>query len=89
MKVYRSNCLINHTDTAETNVENMAKAAGKYSKFNTDWIFNNKYQPDAPIDPNKSSAISMYGRPIQMRDGAFTPTYYPAEKWYRDNINRV
>ena len=89
MRVYRSNYLVNHIDTAETNVENMAKAAGKYSKFNTDWIFNHKYQPDAPIDPNKSSAISMYGRPIQMRDGAFTPTYYPAEKWYRENINRL
>jgi len=89
MRVYGSNHIINHIDGAETNSENMVKINGKYSKFNADWIFNNKYQPDAPIDPNKSSAISLYGRPIQMRDGASTPTYYAAEKWYRDNINRV
>jgi hypothetical protein len=89
MRVYRSNCLVNHIDTAETNVENMVKAGGKYSKFNADWIFSYKYQPDAPLDPSKPSAISMYGRPIQMRDGAMTPEYYPAEKWYRENINRL
>jgi GR25 family glycosyltransferase involved in LPS biosynthesis len=89
MRVYRSNCLINHIDTAETNVENMVKAGGKYSKFNADWIFSYKYQPDAPFDPSKPSANSLYGRHIQMRDGAMTPEYYPAEKWYRENINRL
>ena len=87
MRVYRSDCLVNHVDMAETNVENMVKASGKYSKFNADWIFNHKYQPDAPFDSSKPSAISLYGRPIQMRDQATTPTYYPAEKWYRDNIH--
>ena len=55
-------------------------------KFN---LNKNKYQPDAPLESTKLSAVSMYGRLIQMRDGAFTPEYYPAEKWYRDNIDSV
>jgi len=94
MRVYGTNRIVNHYDdqtSASTHAENMIKLdkGSKYPKFNTEWIFKNKYQADDPSNPNKPSAISMYGRPIQMRDGAYTPTYYPAEKWYRDNIDKV
>lgn len=89
MRVYGSRKIINHVDTSEKNAENMIKSGGKYSAFNAKWIFNNKYDPDAAYNSQKPAAISLYGRPIQMRDGASTPTYYPAEKWYRDNINEV
>ena len=89
MRVFGSDKIINHIDQHHTNSENMVKYAGKYSKFNSDWIFSNKYQPDVPIDPSKPKAVSLYGRPIQMRDGAFTPDYYPTERFYRENLHRL
>jgi len=89
MRIYSTKKILNHIDNSNTNSENMIKADGKYPIFNSNWIFKNKYQPDAPLESTKLSAVSMYGRLIQMRDGAFTPEYYPAEKWYRDNIDSV
>ena len=89
MRVYGSHNIVNHVDTNETNSENMVKYLGKYAKFNSDWIFTEKYQPESPFDKNKPYASSMYGRPIQMRDSATNLSYYPAEKWYRDNIDKV
>lgn len=89
MRVFGTDRLVNHIDSSETNSENMVKYEGKYSKFNSDWIFSNKYQPDVPLVSNKPYATSLYGRPIQMRDGAYTPDFYPTEKFYRDNIYRV
>jgi hypothetical protein len=89
MRVFGTDRLVNHIDSASTNSENMVKYEGKYSKFNSDWIFSNKYQPDVPLVSHKPYATSLYGRPIQMRDGASTPNFYPTEKFYRDNIHRV
>ena len=89
MRVFGTDRIVNHVDQSATNSENMNKYEGKYSKFNSDWIFSNKYQPDVPIDHSKPKAISLYGRPIQMRDGASTPDYYPTEKFYRENLHRL
>jgi len=90
MRVFGTDRLINHIDSSDKNAENMKKNSGsKYAKFNADWIFANKYQPEAPHDSKKPSAVSLYGRPIQMRDGAHTPDFYPNEKWYRNNIDSL
>jgi hypothetical protein len=89
MRVFGSDKIVNHIDHNPTNSENMVKYEGKYSKFNSDWIFSNKYQPDVPIDPSKPKAVSLYGRPIQMRDGASTPNFYPTERFYRENLHRL
>lgn len=80
----------NYIDQADTNSENMTKNGGKYPRFNTDWIFKNKYDcQSTELDPSKPAAVSTYGKLIQMRDNAFTPNFYPAEKWYRDMIDSV
>lgn len=82
--------VINCVDNAETNSENMQKSSGKYTAFNSRWIFNHKYNDKATaIDPSQPKAFANYGRPIQMYVGASTPDFYPAEKWYRDNIDKV
>ena len=67
----------------------MVKYCAKYSMFNADWIFKHKYQLDVPLDPNKPIAISTYDKEVQMRNDASNLIYYPAEKWYRDNISKV
>jgi hypothetical protein len=87
MRVFGTNKLVNHIDNSTTNSENMVKHAGKYSKFNSDWLYSNKYQPNHPIDPSRPQAVSMFGKPVQMRLDAHTPDFYPTEKFYRDNIH--
>lgn len=89
MRVYSIKNIIRHTDLKETNSENMVKYYAKYSMFNTDWIFKHKYQLNVPLDPNKPTAISTYDKEVQMRNDASNLIYYPAEKWYRDNISKV
>lgn len=90
IKSMMTNKIVNCGDVSETNGENTKKRKGKYSAFNHDWIFTHKYNDKAAsLDPQKPYAVGMYGRPIQMFDGAFTPDYYPAEKWYRENIDNL
>lgn len=90
MNTLRTPLIVNCVDNSESNSENMVKSNGKYSAFNAKWIFSNKYDADAKtIDPERPSAVSMYGRPIQMYKDAHTPNFYPAEKWYRENIDTV
>jgi hypothetical protein len=89
MRIFGTDRLVNHIDNAVTNSENMVKYEGKYSKFNSDWIFSTKYQPNHPIDSSRPQAVSLYGRPTQMRPDAFTPDFYPTEKFYRENIHRL
>jgi hypothetical protein len=92
LRCYRSNLITNCVDMAATNSENMQKhsgGGGKYAAFNLDFIVNTKYEFPQQADPSRPVHSGRYGRPAQMRVGAETPMYYPAEKWYRDNINKV
>ena len=69
--------------------------------FNQEWLWNYKYEEmsdpstDDPNRPSHSGYTDMgpYTHhkkfPVRLRIGAETPNYYPAEKWYRDNIDKV
>lgn len=92
MRCYGSGRILNCIDQASTNSENMVKhneGGGKYSSFNRQLILDHIYEFPKEPDPTRPAHSGLYGRPAQMRRGAETPNYYPAEKWYRDNINSV
>ncbi len=97
--------IVHLCDASPTNSEHMRveKATGwnKYSMFNQEWLWNYKYEEmsdpstDDPNRPSHSGYTDMgpYTHhkkfPVRLRIGAETPNYYPAEKWYRDNIDKV
>jgi len=92
LKCYMTNKIHNYIDMASTNAENMVKhneGGGKYSAFNRNLILDKIYEFPSTPDPSRPTHDGLYGRPAQMRVGSETPQYYPAEKWYRDNINKV
>lgn len=92
MICYHTNKIINCIDMAPTNSENMRKHSlegGKYSAFNRDLVHNEFYEfPENP-DPSRISYVGMYGKIAQRKIGSETPNFYPTEKWYNDNIDRV
>lgn len=94
--IYMPNVI--HYIEKEAASENMKKCGGKYSPYNTDFMYNYKYDHPhdprninrkLPIDPNKPSAVSMFDKPTQMKDGAVNLDYYPNEKNYRENIHKL
>lgn len=94
--IFMSN-IINHIEK-ETACENMQKFGGKYSLYNREFMYNYKYDhPHDPkntnkellIDTNKPSAVSMFDKPTQMKDGAINLDFYPNEKNYRENIHKL
>lgn len=67
---------------------------GKYTPWNANWIFSNKYDPD-----NKELALSqgfpadgrggMYGKPVAIRKDSVELNFYPAEKFFWEHINEL
>lgn len=80
----------------DNNSENMEKDKtwGKYTPWNANWIFKNKYDPD-----NTQLALSqgfpangqggMYGKPVAMREDCENLDYYPAEKFFWEHIKEL
>lgn len=82
--------LLHHSEPRETDSKNMRKFSGKYSAFNREWIYSSKYEL-APRVVRVDAAIhqGMFDAPAQLREGGETPSYYPAERWYRENVHRL
>jgi hypothetical protein len=82
--------LTNHSHPAPTDSKNMRKHLDKYSAFNREWLFANKYElaPQTGVNAGPLHA-GMFDAPARLRPGGETPHYYPAERWYRDNIHRL
>lgn len=80
----------------DNNSEGLAKDKtwGKYTPWNANWIFNNKYDPE-----NTELAMSqgfpangqggMYGKPVAMRTDCVELDFYPAEKFFWEHINEL
>jgi response regulator of citrate/malate metabolism len=64
-----------------TTASNYEKGVGKYSKFNRDWIFTNKYVPD----PNGIKC--MFAEPHKRI--ADNVNLYPVESFYWENYNNL
>lgn len=68
-------------DVGMTTASNYEKGVGKYSKFNRDWIFTNKYVPD----PNGIKC--MFAEPHKRI--ADNVNLYPVESFYWENYNNL
>jgi hypothetical protein len=88
IRQFQTGALVNHSHAEATDSKNMRRHLDKYSAFNREWLFANKYemspnviQADAPLH------AGMFDAPAQLRVGGGTPDYYPAEQWYRQNVH--
>lgn len=68
-------------DSGSQIASNYSKGVGKYSKFNRDWIFTNKYVPDS------SGILGTFGSPHKRICDNIQQ--YPTEKFYWNNRDKL
>lgn len=68
-------------DIGLTSSSNFQKGVGKYTKFNRDWIFTNKYVPD------QNGIKCMFSVPHKRICDNIN--LYPCEKFYWENYNKL
>lgn len=92
--VYTTNKIINHVEVEMSSLGyagmNLTTGQKPVPKFNPNWMFTEKYE----LDPSKfvsgrATNTAMFDRPAQIKIGADTPDFYPAEKWYREKRNEL
>lgn len=96
LPIFNTNTLISFSNKKdeELHTDEITPCNGKYVRWNTDWIFKNKYD-----DKNDSLALtqgfpansynSMYGKPVAIRPECEEINFYPTEKFFWEHINEL
>lgn len=69
---------------------NLTSSQKPVPTFNPKWMFSKKYELDSnKFEKDLPINTGMFDRPAQVKRGAETPNFYPAEKWYREKRNEL